>query len=143
MILDLGCGGGRTLGTLAVIAAEGKVYGLDYSDESVAATKRMNAQWISLGRVEVQHGSVSQLPFPDELHIESGGLFCDSLKLLVLVFGFVECNSAVHVVMAKRRRFCETLQRVEPTGRSQSTATKSLIARNRSHTRKRAPAGAI
>jgi FtsP/CotA-like multicopper oxidase with cupredoxin domain len=30
---------------------------------------------------------------------------------------------------------------VEPTGRSQSTATKSLIARNRSHTRKRAPCG--
>src|SRR5260370_88874 len=32
---------------------------------------------------------------------------------------------------------------VEPTGRSQPVATKSLIARNRSHTRKRAPAGAI
>jgi hypothetical protein len=38
-------------------------------------------------------------------------------------------------------RFYETLQRVEPTGRNQSTATKSLIARNRSHTRKRAPCG--
>ncbi len=35
----------------------------------------------------------------NELHIESGGLFCDSLKLLV--FGFVECNSTVDVVMAK------------------------------------------
>src|SRR5260370_34905010 len=32
---------------------------------------------------------------------------------------------------------------VEPTGRSQPVATKSLIARNRSHTRKRAPVGAI
>src|SRR5258708_29238609 len=32
---------------------------------------------------------------------------------------------------------------VEPTGGSQPVATKSLIARNRSHTRKRAPAGAI
>jgi ubiquinone/menaquinone biosynthesis C-methylase UbiE len=64
-ILDVGCGGGRTVGKLAAIATQGKVYGLDYSDESVAATKRMNAQWISLGRVEVRHGSVSQLPFPD------------------------------------------------------------------------------
>jgi ubiquinone/menaquinone biosynthesis C-methylase UbiE len=64
-ILDVGCGGGRTINKLATIAAQAKVYGIDYSDESVAATKRTNAQWIGLGRVEVQHGSVSQLPFPD------------------------------------------------------------------------------
>jgi len=66
-ILDVGCGGGRTVSKLAAIATQGKVYGLDYSDESVAATKRMNAQWIGLGRVEVRHGSVSQLPFPDAM----------------------------------------------------------------------------
>ena len=64
-ILDVGCGGGRTVNKLAAIATEGKVYGVDYSDESVAATKRMNAQWIKLGRLEARHGSVSQLPFPD------------------------------------------------------------------------------
>ena len=64
-ILDVGCGGGRTVSNLAAIATQGKVYGIDYSDESVAATKRTNAQWISLGRVEVRHGSVSQLTFPD------------------------------------------------------------------------------
>jgi hypothetical protein len=33
--------------------------------------------------------------------MESGGLFSDSLELLVLVFRFVEFNSSVHVVMAK------------------------------------------
>jgi len=64
-ILDVGCGGGRTIGKLAAIATQGKVYGIDYSEESVAATKRTNAHWIGLGRVEVRHGSVSQLPFPD------------------------------------------------------------------------------
>lgn len=64
-ILDAGCGGGRTVSKLAAIARQGKVYGIDYSDESVAATKRTNAQWIDLGRVEIRHGSVSQLPFPD------------------------------------------------------------------------------
>ncbi len=64
-ILDVGCGGGRTVSKLAAIATQGKVYGIDYSEESVAATKRRNAQWIDLGRVEVRHGSVSQLPFPD------------------------------------------------------------------------------
>ena len=64
-ILDVGCGGGRTVSKLAVIATQGKVYGIDHSDESVAAAKRTNARWIDLGRVELRHGSVSQLPFSD------------------------------------------------------------------------------
>jgi ubiquinone/menaquinone biosynthesis C-methylase UbiE len=64
-ILDVGCGGGRTASKLAAMATQGKVYGVDYSEESVAAAKRANAQWIELGRVEVRHGSVSQLPFPE------------------------------------------------------------------------------
>jgi ubiquinone/menaquinone biosynthesis C-methylase UbiE len=63
IILDVGCGGGRTVSKLAAIATDGKVYGVDY--ESVAATTRMNAQWIKLGRAETRHGSVSQLPFQD------------------------------------------------------------------------------
>ena len=65
MILDVGCGGGRTVRKLAAIATEGKVYGVDYSEESVAATKKINARAIEAGRVEVRHGSVSQLPFSD------------------------------------------------------------------------------
>jgi ubiquinone/menaquinone biosynthesis C-methylase UbiE len=64
-ILDVGCGGGRTVSKLAEIATDGKVYGVDYSDESFTATTKINARWIALGRVEVRHGSVSQLPFPD------------------------------------------------------------------------------
>ena len=64
-ILDVGCGGGRTVSKLAAIAMEGKVYGVDYSEESVAATKGINALAIEAGRVEVRLGSVSQLPFPD------------------------------------------------------------------------------
>jgi len=65
-ILDVGCGGGRTLSKLAERAQQGKVYGIDYSEESVAASKRTNARWIAMGRVEVLHCSVSQLPFSDE-----------------------------------------------------------------------------
>jgi ubiquinone/menaquinone biosynthesis C-methylase UbiE len=64
-ILDVGCGGGRTVKKLAAIATQGKVYGIDYSEESVAATKAVNARSIEQGRVEVRLGSVSQLPFSD------------------------------------------------------------------------------
>jgi ubiquinone/menaquinone biosynthesis C-methylase UbiE len=64
-ILDVGCGGGRTLSKLATAATQGKVYGIDYSKESVAVTKRTNARWVEMGRVEVRQASVSQLPFQD------------------------------------------------------------------------------
>jgi ubiquinone/menaquinone biosynthesis C-methylase UbiE len=66
-LLDVGCGGGRTLSKLAEVAAQGKVYGIDYSEESVAASKRTNAHWIAMDRVEVQQASVSQLPFPEAM----------------------------------------------------------------------------
>jgi ubiquinone/menaquinone biosynthesis C-methylase UbiE len=66
-VLDVGCGGGRTVSKLAAIANGGKVYGVDYSEESVAATKKTSARWIDIGHVEVCPGSVSQLPFPDAM----------------------------------------------------------------------------
>lgn len=66
-ILDVGCGGGRTVGKLAAIASEGRIYGVDYSEESVAATKRNNAELVTAGRVEVRQGPVSELPFGDRM----------------------------------------------------------------------------
>jgi len=65
-ILDVGCGGGRTISKLAAMASEGKVFGIDYSEDSVAAARRTNARWIDIGRVEIEQRSVSQLPFADD-----------------------------------------------------------------------------
>jgi ubiquinone/menaquinone biosynthesis C-methylase UbiE len=62
-ILDVGCGGGRTVNKLAAIAFQGKVYGVDFSKESVAFASRLNKQWIDMGRVKIREASVSQLPF--------------------------------------------------------------------------------
>jgi ubiquinone/menaquinone biosynthesis C-methylase UbiE len=64
-VLDVGCGGGRTVGKLAAMAAQGKVHGIDYSEESVAASRRYNAQAIQAGRVEIHLADVGKLPFPD------------------------------------------------------------------------------
>jgi ubiquinone/menaquinone biosynthesis C-methylase UbiE len=66
-ILDVGCGGGRTVSKLAAIATQGQVCGIDYSDESVAVSQKTNARWIDKGRVEIRQGSVSQLPFRDDV----------------------------------------------------------------------------
>ena len=64
-ILDVGCGGVRTIEKLAALAPEGKVYGVDYADGSVATARGKNAELIAAGRVEIKQASVSQLPFPD------------------------------------------------------------------------------
>jgi ubiquinone/menaquinone biosynthesis C-methylase UbiE len=62
-ILDVGCGGGKTVSKLAAIAAQGRVFGLDYSDVSVGVARKVNAPSIETGRVEINEGSVSELPF--------------------------------------------------------------------------------
>src|SRR5579863_1781963 len=64
-VLDVGCGGGRTISKLAAIAAQGKVYGIDFSEESVAASRRYNAQAMRDGRVQIHLADVEKLPFPD------------------------------------------------------------------------------
>ncbi|HSC45739.1 MAG TPA: methyltransferase domain-containing protein [Candidatus Acidoferrum sp.] len=64
-ILDVGCGGGRTIEKLAALAPQGKIYGVDYAKGSVAASRARNRKLIESGRVAVEEGSVSSLPFPD------------------------------------------------------------------------------
>ena len=64
-ILDVGCGGGKTIEKLAALAPEGEVYGIDYAPGSVAASHARNARFIQTGRVEIIQASVSQLSFPD------------------------------------------------------------------------------
>jgi ubiquinone/menaquinone biosynthesis C-methylase UbiE len=65
-ILDVGCGGGRTIQKLAAIATEGMLCGVDYAKGSVTASRGKNAQLIKAGRVEIRQASVSQLPFSDD-----------------------------------------------------------------------------
>ncbi|MBT6145626.1 MAG: class I SAM-dependent methyltransferase [Gemmatimonadetes bacterium] len=64
-VLDVGCGGGRTLEYLASLVRLGKAVGIDYSEDSVAVARRRNQELIASGRVEVLHGEVSSMPFPD------------------------------------------------------------------------------
>jgi len=62
-ILDVGCGGGRTIEKLAARAPEGVVHGIDYANGSVAASRARNAKLIEQARVAIQQASVAQLPF--------------------------------------------------------------------------------
>jgi len=64
-ILDVGCGGGRTVSKLAAAAGKGTVSGIDFSEESVAAASRFNRKLVELRRIEIRQASVSDLPFAD------------------------------------------------------------------------------
>ena len=64
--LDIGCGGGNTVKVLAEKIKQGKVYGLDHSEEMVALSKRLNRSAIVRGVVDITQGSVSDLPYDDD-----------------------------------------------------------------------------
>jgi ubiquinone/menaquinone biosynthesis C-methylase UbiE len=67
IILDVGCSGGGAVKILAQAASHGKVYGVDYSEDVLPMARRVNRALIKQGRVEIKHGSVSDLPFPDDM----------------------------------------------------------------------------
>jgi ubiquinone/menaquinone biosynthesis C-methylase UbiE len=67
IVLDVGCGGGRTVAKLAAAAPDGKVYGVDHSEASLTVDRKNNAKQIAAGHIEIRSGSVSQLPFPDAM----------------------------------------------------------------------------
>jgi SAM-dependent methyltransferase len=65
-VLDVGCGGGRTIQKLAAMTNR-KVYGADYAAGSVAESNANNAALVQTGRVAVVRASVSSLPFSDSM----------------------------------------------------------------------------
>ena len=67
VILDVGCGGGGAVKILAQAASRGRVYGVDYAEDVLPTARRVNRALIQQGRVEIKRGSVSDLPFPDDV----------------------------------------------------------------------------
>lgn len=65
-VLDIGCGGGATLGRLSKRVLEGHLTGVDYSAVSVKLSGQTNAEDIAKGKMEVLEASVEKLPFEDE-----------------------------------------------------------------------------
>jgi ubiquinone/menaquinone biosynthesis C-methylase UbiE len=66
VILDVGCGGGKTVSRLAKKTPHGKVFGIDYSTEMVEYSKKVNKKLIAEKRVEILEGSVDKMVFSDD-----------------------------------------------------------------------------
>jgi ubiquinone/menaquinone biosynthesis C-methylase UbiE len=65
-ILDVGCGGGRTLGKLANQAVAGRVFGIDYSKDMITFSLQENRKLVEEGRIQLVEGSVERLSFLDD-----------------------------------------------------------------------------
>jgi ubiquinone/menaquinone biosynthesis C-methylase UbiE len=65
-ILDLGCGGGKTVNRLAQQVPQGKVYGLDHSTDMVAYAKKVNRKFVEQNRVEISEASVEKTGFSSD-----------------------------------------------------------------------------
>jgi ubiquinone/menaquinone biosynthesis C-methylase UbiE len=64
-VLEIGFGPGHGVQRAARIASQGLVAGVDFSDTMLQQATRRNAAAIAAGRVELQLGDASKLPYPD------------------------------------------------------------------------------
>ncbi|NFU79375.1 class I SAM-dependent methyltransferase, partial [Clostridium sporogenes] len=65
VVLDIGCGGGRTVNRLSNKVTKGKVFGMDYSLDCVNFSKKYNKDLIEKDKVEIIHGGVDRMSFED------------------------------------------------------------------------------
>ena len=65
VILDVGCGGGKTISKLAQLSLQGKIYAIDYSPDMVKFSKKINKALIAQNRAEIIEASVEKMSFED------------------------------------------------------------------------------
>lgn len=113
-VLDIGCGGGKTVSKLCKRIGNGKVFGVDYSELCIEKSKKLNKNNIMCGKASVLQASVSSLPFEDNKFdvitaVETYYFWTDKLNdlkeiyrvlksggKLLLVFEMVKSNKEPH-----------------------------------------------
>lgn len=63
VMLDVGCGGGKTLQLLSNLNTYGKIYGIDYAEQAVKDSIQANKLDIEMGKMFVQQACVTKMPF--------------------------------------------------------------------------------
>lgn len=64
--LDIGFGGGGSLGMMAAKVTAGRVYGVDLSEDMVRGARKRFGRLIRQGRMEVRVGDIARLPYENE-----------------------------------------------------------------------------
>ena len=106
-MLDVGCGGGKTLQRLLKRSKGGMAYGIDISDESVAKACENNANLLDK-QMFVQKGSAAELPYEE-------GMF-DLVTAIETVYFWPNlpiCLKEVHRVLKPSGRFAIMVEVVD------------------------------
>lgn len=64
-ILEIGFGNGQLISEMMPQIENGKVCGIDISEEMVTLAAQHNEQWIHNNKLELQKASVADIPYPD------------------------------------------------------------------------------
>ena len=106
-MLDVGCGGGKTLQRLLKRSEGAKVYGIDISDESVAKACENNANLLDK-QVFVQKGSAAELPYEE-------GMFNLVTAIETVYFwpNLLGCVKGIHRVLKPGGRFAIMVEVVD------------------------------
>ncbi len=65
-VLEVGCGAGQGIKLAAEKAKDGRIIGIDISEEMVRAATRRNALAVNAGHVAILQGNITTLPFKDQ-----------------------------------------------------------------------------
>ena len=65
-ILEIGFGNGRMISNIASKLTDGKVYGIEISEDMIRVDERKNRHLIQEGKVHIQNASVEDIPFGDD-----------------------------------------------------------------------------
>lgn len=115
-VLDIGCGGGATLARMAGYIKSGHLTGIDYSGTSVEMSRKLNADAVKSGKMDILEGSVEQLPFEN-------GVFDKIITVESFYFwpNPVENLKEVHRVLKKGGRFLLVADIYQKEGLSRKT----------------------
>ena len=121
-ILDVGCGGGKTVSKLSSMIGNGKVYGIDYSDLCVKKSEKLNRKDIICNKVFISQASVSNLPFESDKFdlvtaIETYYFWQDKLSDLKEIYRVLKSGGKILIVfeMLKDEEDPEKWKKVEDT----------------------------
>lgn len=75
-VLEVGFGPGRAIAMLAAARPSARIAGIDHSETMLASATRANRSAIAAGRVSLRHGSVEDLPHPDDAFDKAYSIHC-------------------------------------------------------------------
>lgn len=115
-IIDLGCGGGLTLKRLSAESANSKLFGLDFSDVSVAKSSETNKDDIASGKMNILKASIDNMPFEDN-HFD----LVTSFETIYFWADHIKTLKEIKRVMKKGSVFLLASEAYDHEGLSQTT----------------------